>query len=185
MGPVTLISAYAPLLSSPGEAKDKSYDELVTSIKGIPEKKLLFILGDLNARVGDDQSLACLAQCGTRKMNENDKCLLELCCHHRPCFGNTLFNTKPEHWIGDTQDLSTGTSLTWSSADALVFQASRSGAVFRVLIAIRPRIVNSRLRKQAKMEGFASALEESLPGPPDANACDRWKHFFDAHLLCK
>lgn len=65
-------------------------------------------------------------------------CLLELCCHHSPCIGNTLFNTKPEHWIGDTQDLSTGTSLTWSSADAPVFQASRSGVVFRVLIAIRP-----------------------------------------------
>lgn len=66
-------------------------------------------------------------------------CLLELCCHHSPCIGNMLFNTKPEHWIGDTQDLSTGTSsLTWSSADAPVFQASRSGAVFRVLIAIRP-----------------------------------------------
>jgi len=97
VGPVTLISAYAPLLSSPGEAKDKSYDELVTTIKGIPEKKLLFILGDLNARVGEDQSLPCLAQFGTRKMNENGKCLLELCCHHSPRFGNTLFNTKPEH----------------------------------------------------------------------------------------
>ena len=65
VGPVTLISAYAPRLSSPGEAKDKSYDELVTVIKAIPEKKLLFILGELNARVGEDQSLACLAHFGT------------------------------------------------------------------------------------------------------------------------
>lgn len=46
----------------------------------------------------------------------------------------------------------------------------------------RPRIDNSRLREQTKVEGFASALEESFPGPPDANACDRWKHFFDADL---
>ena len=49
----------------------------------------------------------------------------------------------------------------------------------------RPRIDNSRLREQTKVEGFASALEESFPGPPDANACDRWKHFFDADLHYK
>ena len=67
VGPVTLISAYAPRLSSPGEAKDKSYDELVTAIKAIPEKKLLFILGELNARVGEDQSLACSAHFGTSR----------------------------------------------------------------------------------------------------------------------
>ena len=63
VGPV--ISAYAPRLSSPGEAKDKSYDELVTAIKAIVEKKLLFILGDLNARVVEDQSLDGLAHFGT------------------------------------------------------------------------------------------------------------------------
>ena len=59
---MTLISAYVPFRSSPGEAKAKSYDELVTTINGIPEKKLLFILGDQNARVSDDQSPACLVQ---------------------------------------------------------------------------------------------------------------------------
>lgn len=56
VGTVTPISIYAPTLSSPGEAKDKFYDELATTIKGIPEKELLFILGDFNARVGADQS---------------------------------------------------------------------------------------------------------------------------------
>ena len=30
------------------------------------------------------------------------------------------------------------------------------------------------------MEEFAQVLEDSLPGPPTANAQDRWKHFRDA-----
>ena len=48
--PVPLISVYDPTLSSTGEAKDKFYGELVTTIKGIPEnwesfRTGLFIIG--------------------------------------------------------------------------------------------------------------------------------------------
>ena len=38
---LSLISAHAPILSSPGEAKDKLYHELAITIKGITEKELL------------------------------------------------------------------------------------------------------------------------------------------------
>ncbi|KAJ7344584.1 hypothetical protein JRQ81_000534, partial [Phrynocephalus forsythii] len=47
-GLVTLISAYAPTLSSPAEHKDKFYDDLAATSKKIPEKRS--ILGDFNAR---------------------------------------------------------------------------------------------------------------------------------------
>ena len=40
---VSLITAYAPILSSPGEAKDKLYHELAITIKGITEKELLTV----------------------------------------------------------------------------------------------------------------------------------------------
>ena len=34
------------------------------------------------------------------------------------------------------------------------------------------------------MEEFASALEESFPGPPDTNACNRREHLKNAALPC-
>ena len=44
----------------------------------------------------------------------------------------------------------------------------------------RHRIDISKTRDQRKVEEFAQVLEDSLPGPPTANAQDRWKHFRDA-----
>ncbi|XP_078250456.1 F-box and leucine-rich repeat protein 13 isoform X1 [Pogona vitticeps] len=55
-GPVTLISAYAPTLLSTTEVKDKFYDDLATTIKKIPKRESLFILGYFNARDGADHN---------------------------------------------------------------------------------------------------------------------------------
>ena len=53
-GPVTLVSAYAPTLTSTPEAKDEFYTNLSDIIKNIPRNKHLVLLGDFNARVGAD-----------------------------------------------------------------------------------------------------------------------------------
>jgi len=44
----------------------------------------------------------------------------------------------------------------------------------------RPRIDASKTRDQTKVEEFAHKLEESFPGPPTANAQERWQHFRDS-----
>ena len=41
----------------------------------------------------------------------------------------------------------------------------------------RPCIDISKTRNQRKVEDFAQALEETLPGPADENAPGRWEHF--------
>ena len=53
-GPVTLISVYAPTLNSPPEDKDKFYEDLSSMIDSIPSGDQLYLLGDFNARVGND-----------------------------------------------------------------------------------------------------------------------------------
>ena len=54
-----------------------------------------------NFRAGVDHNSfpTCLGQFGTRKMNENGQCLLDLCCHHGLCVSNTFFKTKPQHRV--------------------------------------------------------------------------------------
>ena len=54
-GTIHLVSAYAPTLASSSDIKDAFYSELEDSIKGVPKNHPLIILGDYNARVGDDQ----------------------------------------------------------------------------------------------------------------------------------
>ena len=100
-GPFSLISAYAPTLASTVEANDKFYDDLSAAVRRIPDRELLFIAGDFNARVGVDHNSwpTCLDQFGTEKMNENGQRLLELCSHHGLCVSNIFFNTKPQRRV--------------------------------------------------------------------------------------
>ena len=56
VGLVSLISAYAPILSSCSEIKDKFYDDLSTAISRVCEQEPLIILWDLNTSVGTNHS---------------------------------------------------------------------------------------------------------------------------------
>ena len=50
----TIVSAYAPTMTNPDEAKDKFYDDLDSVISATPQTDKLILLGDFNARVGTD-----------------------------------------------------------------------------------------------------------------------------------
>ncbi|XP_048000281.1 craniofacial development protein 2-like [Leguminivora glycinivorella] len=55
-GYVTLISAYAPTLHSTSETKDQFYNQLDEVLRGVRPSDRLHILGDFNARVGQDNT---------------------------------------------------------------------------------------------------------------------------------
>uniref|UniRef100_A0A0L8FT94 Endonuclease/exonuclease/phosphatase domain-containing protein n=1 Tax=Octopus bimaculoides TaxID=37653 RepID=A0A0L8FT94_OCTBM len=106
-GPVNLISAYAPILYSSQDAKDKFYDQLSMKIQAISNGEQLVLLGDFNTRVGADHDyrLRCLGQYGVGNMNENGQWLLELSQHRiswsHPHSGHwhqlDLIITRPKH----------------------------------------------------------------------------------------
>ena len=205
-GPVGLISAYAPTLASTAEAKDKFYDDLGAAIRRFPDRELLFIAGDFNATVGVDHNSwpTCLGQF-TGKMNENGQRLLELCCHRVLCVNNTFFKTKPQHRVSWRHPRSKhwhqfDLILTWR-INLLCIKITRSyqsancdtdhslvcsnvklrtKCLHRTRKEGRPPNDTSKIPDQRKVEEFARVLEDSLPGPPIANAQDRWEHFRDA-----
>ncbi|CAH2043894.1 unnamed protein product, partial [Iphiclides podalirius] len=95
-GFVTLVSAYAPTLNSTPESKDQFYDWLEETIRGVHSTDRLYILGDFNARVGQDTTAwpECLGAHGVGKQNENGQRLLEFCSRHQLCVTNTFFKGK-------------------------------------------------------------------------------------------
>ncbi|XP_055883509.1 craniofacial development protein 2-like [Biomphalaria glabrata] len=101
IGQVTLISAYAPTLSSTPEAKDMFYDNLSSALSEIPTTEQVIILGDINARVGSDNSAwdSCIGCFSVGNVNENGQRLLEVCSLHSLCVTNTYFKTKPQHRV--------------------------------------------------------------------------------------
>ena len=89
----TLISAYAPIMTNPEEAKDQFYEQLHTLIAAVPKSEKLIILGDFNARVGTDHNTwsGVIGQQGTGKCNSNGLLLLQTCAAHELVITNTCF----------------------------------------------------------------------------------------------
>nr|VZI27098.1 unnamed protein product [Spirometra erinaceieuropaei] len=90
----TIISAYAPPMSSPdATARDKFYEDLHALLATVSKADKLIVLGDFNARVGTDHTAwrGVLGPHGLRGLNDNGLLLLRTCAEHRLILTNTFF----------------------------------------------------------------------------------------------
>ncbi|BHF73147.1 hypothetical protein SprV_0401622300 [Sparganum proliferum] len=89
----TIISAYAPPMTSSDAAKDKFYEDLHTLLATVSQADKLIVLGDFNARVGTDHAAwgGVLGPHGLRDSNDNGLLLLRTCAEHRLILTNTFF----------------------------------------------------------------------------------------------
>ena len=96
---LTIIQCYSPTNDSDDEVKDLFYEQLEAEIKSTPRHDLMIIMGDLNAKVGNDNSnyLRAMGTHGCGMMNENGEKLLELCVTNNLVVGGTLFPHRDIH----------------------------------------------------------------------------------------
>lgn len=92
----TLISAYAPTLDSEDEPKDRFYSQLHTLFQSIPRDDKVILLGDFNARVGQNNHIweGTIGRHGVGKCNENGLRLLTFCSQHNLVITNTCFQLR-------------------------------------------------------------------------------------------
>lgn len=95
----TLLSAYAPTLPSESEAKDCFYQSLDEALRRIPKWDKIFLLGDFNARVGQNSRIwsGVLGRHGIGQANANGMRLLTLCSEHNLTIANTIFQQKTKY----------------------------------------------------------------------------------------
>ncbi|BHF70261.1 hypothetical protein SprV_0301331100 [Sparganum proliferum] len=88
----TIISAYAPPLTSPMAARDKFYEDLHALLATVSKADKLIVLGDFNARVGTDHTAwrGVLGPHGLRGSNDNGLLLFHTCAEHRLILTNTF-----------------------------------------------------------------------------------------------
>nr|VZI45391.1 unnamed protein product [Spirometra erinaceieuropaei] len=94
----TIISAYAPTMTSPDAVRDKFYEDLHALLATVSKADKLIVLDDFNARVGTDHTAwrGVLGPHGLRGSNDNGLLLLRTCAEHRLTLTNTFFCLKSE-----------------------------------------------------------------------------------------
>ncbi|VDM01946.1 unnamed protein product [Schistocephalus solidus] len=104
----TIISAYAPPMTSSDAAKDKFYEDLHALLAAVSKVNKLIVLGDFNARVGIDNTAwqGVLGPHGLGSCNDTGFLLLRTCAEHRLLLTNTFFHLPTwEKATRDRQDL--------------------------------------------------------------------------------
>ena len=96
---MSVMSAYAPTLTSSDEAKDAFYEELNALVKDVPQSDKLILLGDFNARVGTycNNWKGVLGPRGTGKQNSKGLMLLSFCAENDLTINNTLFRQADKY----------------------------------------------------------------------------------------
>ncbi|XP_013401097.1 uncharacterized protein LOC106166982 [Lingula anatina] len=104
---LTIIQCYAPTNDAEADVKDDWYEQLQVAVSRVPQHDLLLVIGDLNAKVGADNSNSerVMGPHGCGMMNENGEHLVDFCMNNRLVIGGTIFPQKTIH------------KLTWTSPD--------------------------------------------------------------------
>ena len=104
---LTIILCYAPTNESDKEDKEDWYEQLQQAAAKVPQHDMLLIIGDMNAKVGSDNSNCerAMGKHGCGVMNDNGERLVDYCLNNNYVIGGTIFAHRDIH------------KLTWKSPD--------------------------------------------------------------------
>ena len=86
---ITVIQVYAP--TSNAEEAEWFYEDLQDLLELTPQKDVLFIIGDWNAKVGSQERPGVTGNFGLQVQNEVEQRLTEFCQENTLIIANTLF----------------------------------------------------------------------------------------------
>ena len=101
---MNIIQCYAPTNDKDEEIKEDFYQRLQTIIDRFSQKDLTILMGDFNAKVGDNNSghEEVMGKHGLGEMNENGEFFTELCSANKMVIGGTIYPHKRIHkamWV--------------------------------------------------------------------------------------
>ena len=102
---ITILQCYAPTNDSSEESKEDFYSQLQAEVEKAARHDLLVVMGDLNAKVGSNNTDCerVMGKHGIGTRNDNGERLVEFCAMNNLVIGGTLFTHRDIH------------KLTWTS----------------------------------------------------------------------
>ena len=88
---IKVIQVYAPTSNAEEAEVERFYEDLQDLLESTPQKDVLFIIGDWNAKVGSQETLGVTGKFGLGIQNEAGQRLTEFCQENALVIANTLF----------------------------------------------------------------------------------------------
>ena len=88
---ITVIQVYAPISNADEAEVEWFYEDLQDLLELTPQKDVLFIIGDWNAKVGSQEIPGVTGNFGLGVQNEAGQRLIEFCQENALVIANTLF----------------------------------------------------------------------------------------------
>ena len=88
---IMVIQAYAPTSNTEEAEVEWFYEDLQDHLELTPEKDILFMIGDWNAKVGSQETSGVTGKFGLGIRNEAGQRLIEICQDNALVIANTLF----------------------------------------------------------------------------------------------
>ena len=116
---ITVIQVYAPTSNAEEPEGERFYEDLPDLLELTPQKDVLFIIGDGNAKVGSQETPGVTGKFGLGIQNEAGQRLVEFCQENALVIANTLFQQHKRRLY------------TWSSPDGhlIIFFSAKDGEV--------------------------------------------------------
>ena len=88
---ITVIQVYAPTSKAEEAEVEQFYEDLQDLLEHTPQKDVLFIIGDWNAKVGSQETPGVTGKFGLGMRNEAEQRLIEFCQENALVIANILF----------------------------------------------------------------------------------------------
>ncbi|XP_070508684.1 uncharacterized protein, partial [Chironomus tepperi] len=200
---VSIIQVYSPTNMADTCSKDNFYELLSATLSNTPRGDIQILMGDLNAKVGSDNSNRefVMGRHGIGTANDNGERFVELCTSHGLVIGGTVFIHKDIHKVtwhsndGITQNQIDHISIShkWrgSLMDVRVFRGAEVHTDHKLLVATlkirlaadKPRFANHtrrvdplKLQIPQCREKFRKALEQQLNITAPTDPEQHWEH---------
>ena len=109
---ITVIQVYAPTSNAEEAEVERFYEDLQDLLELTPQKDVLFIIGDWNAKVGSQETPGATGKFGFGMWNEAGKRLIEFCQENALVIATTSSNnTREDSTHGHHQMVNTESRL--------------------------------------------------------------------------
>src|SRR5215469_4252685 len=94
---ICLIQVYAPTTQHEEDEINKFYREVQSAKDQCKQHEMIVVMGDLNAKVGNEHFDEVVGPCGLVERNDRGERWIEWCMENKQIIGNIWFRHHPRH----------------------------------------------------------------------------------------